>query len=190
MGIANLFVPKKLKIANGLFEYIELDASMSETYSHDATVTEHPVEEGANITDHVRVQQFRLAIDGFVTNHAISRALVNLDFTRAEDIYTILRDWQKQAARLTVTTGLDEFEDLVLKSFTVTRDKETGNALPVQLQLVEIQTAESQTSTAKAPAIKAAKKKKVAAKKVKKEEKRISLLQQAKNAVSKFVGGS
>ncbi len=186
------FTQSKLKIANGLFEFIELDASLSETYSHDSVVTEHPVEGGQNITDHVRVQPVRLSIDGFISNHAIARTLVNLDFTRAEDLYTILRDWQKQAARLTVTTGLDEYEDLVLKSFSVTRDKETGNALPIRLEFVEIQTVESQLSSAQAakPAILAAKKKKQTGKQAKKVEKRTSLLQKAKDLVGKFAGGS
>ncbi len=190
-AITDFIFGKKLRIQVGDLglEYIDLDCTDSETYDHDSVVTEHPVEGGQNITDHVRVLPIKLAIDGFITNHAISRTFVNLDFTRAEDCYTLLRDWQNTAQRLKIVTGLDEFDDLILKSFTVTRDKETGNALPVRLNFQEIQIVDSQLSTAKTPTIKAAKAKKEAAKKAKKEEKRVSRLQAFKNAVSSYVGG-
>jgi hypothetical protein len=190
MSFAEFLFGKKVKISAGEFEFIELDCTENETYTHDSDVTNHPIEEGANVSDHYRPLADRIVIEGLVSNHSIAKTGVNLDFTRSEDVYAILRDWRKQALRLSLTTGLDEFDDLVLKSFTVTRDKFTGESLPVRLEFLEIQTVESQLSTATAPIIKAAKKKKAAQKKAKKEEKRLSRIKDGLKKVKAFFGGS
>jgi hypothetical protein len=48
---------------------IWIDVSLSETHSLSADVTEHPVEDGVNITDHVRPQPRTVQVEGLVTNH-------------------------------------------------------------------------------------------------------------------------
>jgi hypothetical protein len=186
--IADFVFGKKLKIAAGEFEFIELDVSERETYTHEAVVSEHAIESGSNVADHVHVLPVKLAIDGLISNFATAKTFVNLDFTRAEDSYQLLQDWQRLATRLTVSTGLDEFDDQILKSFTVTRDKETGNALALNMSFARLDVVDSQLSSAK-PAIQAAKAKKETAKRAKKVEKRTSLLEKAKNLVSKYSGG-
>ncbi len=186
MSVAEFLFGKKLKISASEFEFIELDCSESETYTHDSTVTDNPVEEGANVADHYRPLADKISIEGLVSNHAQAVTGFNLDFTRAEDVYATLRKWRKEATRLSVATGLDEFDDLVLESFSVTRDKSSGESLPVRLNFKEIRTVESQLSTAQAPAIKAGKAKKVAQKKAKKEEKRVARLKAAKTELGNF----
>lgn len=188
-SITDFIFGKKLRIAVGELglEYIDLDCTDSEKYEHDSVVSENPIEGGKNTTDHVRVLPVRLTIEGLVSNHATSRTLVNLDFTRAEDCYVLLQDWQNTAQRLTLTTSLDEYEDLLLKQFTVTRDKESANSLQVTMTFQQIQIVESQTSNVQ-PAIKAAKAKKVAAKRAKKEEKRTARLKAGLDAIKAYAG--
>jgi hypothetical protein len=53
---------------NGEDRSIQFDAVLSEEHSGGATVTEHPVEKGAAITDHVRPEQERVTIEALVTN--------------------------------------------------------------------------------------------------------------------------
>lgn len=50
---------------------IWIDVSVREGHDLQAEVTEHPVESGANIADHIRPLPATLAIDGIVTNHPI-----------------------------------------------------------------------------------------------------------------------
>jgi Dit-like tail protein len=50
---------------------IWLDVSVREGHDIMADVTEHPVESGANIADHIRPQPATITIEGMVTNHPI-----------------------------------------------------------------------------------------------------------------------
>ena len=47
---------------------IEFDAVLTEEHTGNATVTEHPVEKGSSITDHVRPEQERVTFEAIVTN--------------------------------------------------------------------------------------------------------------------------
>lgn len=47
---------------------IRIDATVSETHAYVNQVTDHPVERGANITDHVRPEPRRLSLVGFISN--------------------------------------------------------------------------------------------------------------------------
>lgn len=53
------------------FGELTLDATISETTDITAEATEHPVEEGVNVTDHVRPGLLRIQLDCIVTNTPI-----------------------------------------------------------------------------------------------------------------------
>lgn len=57
---------------------IEFDCTLSETHEASAQVTEHPIETGANITDHVRPMLARVSIEGLITNTPINETAVVL----------------------------------------------------------------------------------------------------------------
>ena len=50
------------------FGVLEFDASISETHTDESDVTEHPVEDGSNITDHVRLLPNTFEMSGMITN--------------------------------------------------------------------------------------------------------------------------
>lgn len=52
--------------------YIRVDATVQAAHMYVNTVTDHPVERGANITDHVRPDPVRLNLVGVVSNAPIS----------------------------------------------------------------------------------------------------------------------
>ncbi len=56
---------------NGEDRDLEFDAVLSEEHTGNATVTEHPVEKGSSITDHVRPEQERVTFEAIVTNTPI-----------------------------------------------------------------------------------------------------------------------
>jgi hypothetical protein len=64
---------------------IWIDVSISEQHSLSADVTEHPVESGPNIVDHVRPQPRTVRIEGLVTNHPIEAPLSHAGSARAID---------------------------------------------------------------------------------------------------------
>ena len=50
---------------------LALDCTVTETHTATSTVTEHPVESGANITDHIRPDPVQLSITGIVSDTPI-----------------------------------------------------------------------------------------------------------------------
>lgn len=52
---------------------IVLDCTLNETHTRTIDITEHPVEEGSNISDHARVKQKMLTLGGLVSNTPINR---------------------------------------------------------------------------------------------------------------------
>lgn len=51
----------------GETESVTLDATQTETHEDALTITDHPVEVGANIVDHAREEPTRLTVEGFVS---------------------------------------------------------------------------------------------------------------------------
>ena len=54
--------------SGGTDQMITLDAATTESYSRDVDVTEHPVEQGANVSDHVRPKAGTLTVSGILTD--------------------------------------------------------------------------------------------------------------------------
>lgn len=50
---------------------VELDASISETHAATAVATRHPVESGADVSDHVHLNPRTFLIEGLITNHPL-----------------------------------------------------------------------------------------------------------------------
>src|SRR6266850_6876576 len=66
LGLGLLKPPDRVRL-----DVITVDAAMTETHTLEAEVTEHPVEQGANITDHIRPKLKRYTIDGIISNTPI-----------------------------------------------------------------------------------------------------------------------
>lgn len=64
---------------------IWIDVSLSETHGVSAEVTDHPVEEGANIADHIRPQPRTFSIQGLVTNTPIEVPGSHMGNARADN---------------------------------------------------------------------------------------------------------
>ncbi len=137
-------------------EVLEFDASVSETHSGDATVTDHPVEEGGDITDHVRRSPESIQINGIVSNHPIIAAVddeLNAQpsvpdgdpSSRAEDAYDFLRKGKDAGTVWGLSTTLRDYSNMVITALSVVRDKDTGNIVDVNLTAREIIIAQTET---------------------------------------------
>jgi hypothetical protein len=139
---------------------IVLDASISEQHSAEVEVTEHPVEKGANIADHLRPKPEVLTIEGLVTNTPLdpSAALVRrtqgstqfdsraeLQPERAGQAYADLRALKDSGELVTVVTSLRTYENMALRSLSVPRDARSGQALRFTATLVQVRTVTSAT---------------------------------------------
>lgn len=130
------------------FELVEVEATLSETHTGAAETTDHPVEDGADITDHIRRKPEELTLKCNWSNYQlVYLASFRSDpsipggdpATRAEDAYKWLREVKDQGLLLEVTTTLREtYENMAIVGMSVLRDKDRNNILEVDLNLREI----------------------------------------------------
>jgi hypothetical protein len=144
--------PQKVNIGDGNLiglGAMELDCSVDEVHSDEAEITEHVVEEGSNISDHIRKLPSVLEITGLITNTPIvflaslfakSPVLGSLipSQDRVSDGYDLLLQFMDNGVELTVVTSLREYSNMAMQTLTVRRNKETGQALDCTIIFKEI----------------------------------------------------
>jgi hypothetical protein len=133
----------------------QFDAAITENFSKTAEITDHPVESGVDITDHIRQLPEEVEIHGWVTNNPIivlaSITVGESPRFRAEDAYEELRRIMDEGQLVKVVTSLREFDNMALRSISVRRDKDTGDVLDATIQLREIKIAETEVTLAPEP---------------------------------------
>ena len=113
------------------------DAVLKTDHTSKITATSHPVESGANITDHAFVEPAEISIEigmtdcnGVGVSNKMFKSLQALQFSRK---------------RLTVATRYRTYKDMLIMSMSVPDDFTTMNALKAMLFLREIPVVGSQT---------------------------------------------
>ncbi len=143
------------------FEAIELEATLQESFTGTAAVTDHPVEDGADITDHIRRQPETLELRGIVSNYplvVLSSARARPiqpggdPSQRAEEAFAFLRDLKDRGQTVDVSTTLSDYFNFAITSISVTRDKDSRQIVDLSISLREIQIA--RTEQVAAPATK------------------------------------
>lgn len=149
----------------GALGAIEVDATKSRGWELPAEVTEHPVETGAAITDHVRPLNGTITLEGVITNsplvipatQAVGVALSPYNATlpgaeraRATVVGLTTRlDRRRVCDRLlaalvgsgtmvSLTTSLRTATDLAITRYKVDESSETGDALAFVLELKQL----------------------------------------------------
>jgi len=121
---------------------IAVDATMSESHTHEYEVTTNPVEGSAPITDHIIRQPRKFTITGVITNSPVDQGL-GLDLReglerRAESAYDDLIALADACGVVTLETTLGTLQNMALSSIEVTRDPDTGDAIQFTLSCQEI----------------------------------------------------
>lgn len=140
---------------------LQFDASINEIHSASAEVTDFPVEEGADESDHIRALPDEIEINGMVTNDPILflkslRAQPSVaggdPRTRAEDAFEELNRIKNEGQLVTVFTSFKEYTDMAITSISVPRDKDLGNAMDATITLRKVVKASTETATPPKPA--------------------------------------
>lgn len=140
---------------------IQLDASVSEIHSSQADITEFPVEDGSNITDHINKKPDVVQIEGIVSNtpiksftdffgaapiKSLSNSLNGISNDLAKTAYEQLLEIVEGNELITIITSLRTYENMAIESFSVNRDSSRSDSLhftAVAREITLVQTAES-----------------------------------------------
>jgi hypothetical protein len=145
---------------------LEIDVTPTEGYESTAEVTEHPVETGSAIGDHVRPGNPTITLTGMITNspvrvpttqtRGLARAAGNVELRVGGEIQRVtLQRWSGPLDRVrgcdalfaalvengtvvSLTTSFRVSDDLVITRYKVDREATTGDALPVTLELKKV----------------------------------------------------
>jgi hypothetical protein len=128
-------------------------------------MTNLAVEEGSNISDHVVEEPDALDIEAFIgaAKFETSDWPVDTDLSKAEipeDPKARIRQAYHELLRLKrarqpvdVVTGLDTFSNMVIASFNISRDAESGADLPFSMSFQKIETVKSEETQISASAL-------------------------------------
>lgn len=133
---------------------LALDATISELHTAESEITEHPVESGSNIVDHLRKKPDVIQIEGIISNTPIphpndplTRKTIGsvtydsrgqIDATRAPKALQDLLDIQTQQRLVDVYTAVRQYENMAMKSLTLPVDKRTSESIHFTAVLVEV----------------------------------------------------
>jgi hypothetical protein len=109
-----------------------VDAYVSETHSFSSQITEHPIEGGSTIVDHVYNQPFCLSIEGIISNTPMTLVgLTAFDSVRryldgdsndfALSAFEKIEDIFKKREPISIATSLKIYHKMVLESLSVER---------------------------------------------------------------------
>lgn len=154
--VALLFKKQRASIGT-----VQLDASVSETHEARVEVTEHPVEQGVNISDHARPLPRALKIEGLVSNYALPDPTAPLTArlsgstqyssrselagNRAEEAYSELLRLKDAAELITVVTAIQTYENMLITDLNIPRDASSGDGLRFSVNLKQVTVVNSRT---------------------------------------------
>lgn len=162
----SLPVPDFIGISDNVI--LTIDATPRQTHTIKVLLPEHPVEEGANITDHIQALPVELVLDGVISDTPIDLVALLGEIINIGGVSRSISAWQvlKGLAKnldvigefgpqlgkpFSVQTGLDFYYSMGITSLVVNRTPDTGESIHFTVHLKEIITVESVVATATAP---------------------------------------
>jgi hypothetical protein len=150
MSLATLvFKTKNVKI-----DSLVVDCTISESHEASVTVTKHPVEDGAKITDHARPEPVTLTIEGMVSNTPIASVFTTGGAIYSagaqgpvQSAYKMLIDLHDNPRLIDIVTKLRTYHNMILTSLKIPRDAKTGDVIRFSANFQEIRTVQTQIIT-------------------------------------------
>ena len=112
-----------------------LDATISEDHQYNSRVTNYPLEDGTDITDHVILEPEIVQISGVVSDTPLSFLS---SFNRSVTAFNQLIRIHQNKERVTLVTGIKIYTDMVLTSLQVPREIRTGQSLIFNMTLQKV----------------------------------------------------
>ncbi|MDR1979778.1 MAG: hypothetical protein LBQ42_13665 [Synergistaceae bacterium] len=127
---------------------IAFDVTVEERHSDKLEITAHPVQTGADISDHAYKLPQEVTV--IVGQGALG------DENAPRDTYDKVRELQESREPFDIITGKREYKNMLIRDITETTSVETENSLILTLDCVEVILVETQTVSVPASAQKKA----------------------------------
>jgi len=148
MAFENLFIRTQKAIGG-----IQLDAVISESHVNEVSLTNNPVELGAEITDHAVVQPKRLNIVAQVSDTPMGLAafgqIVDLvtglfgtsttdNITRSNAAYNAIVQLQEAREPIEIQTKLKLYTNMIITNVSVQQDKNTSRIVRMSIDVQQV----------------------------------------------------
>jgi hypothetical protein len=159
---------------NGTQETLDVDVSPREGHERTAELTDHAVERGSDISDHVKVNNGTLTFEGVISNHPLQTPRTHMNgvtgevrpvrlesgrtanvlkfsarFDRVRAVDEVLEGLISARRLVRIVTHLRTYEEMVITRFRVDLEAKDGNALPFSIDAKKPRIV--QTTTAQVP---------------------------------------
>ena len=158
----------------GVSDVVTFDATTDIQHTFSAEITEHPVERGSNIADHIRPKNFVLTLNGVITDYplanteTLSTGASVTSYTlvgsrakagRSVEAHKLFERLQNEGVLCTVNTELKRYENMALKEYTVPKNANTKGAIKFTLVFQEVRQVDGKEAQVKRVSKNSAKKK-------------------------------
>lgn len=162
--------------AGSYLDVITVDATMQEVHTFSNEVTEHPVEQGANIADHIRRKPIEVRLSGIISEtpldttlaDAAVRSIPGLGIAATatqsvasllsksaivRDAYNTLRAMRDAGQLVVLWTPYRAYTSMAITDLQITRDTSGGEALQFTATFREVLTVESASTIVQQPTL-------------------------------------
>jgi len=102
--------------------------TIEEVANDELEITSHPVQQGANITDHAYMKAAQLTV----------RCMYNDEPSKLVEVYDSLRKLQSDRIPMKVVTGKRTYRNMLIKTLGAITDSATENVLQITFNLQEL----------------------------------------------------
>lgn len=151
MSIAQLLFRK-----GNFISTVELDIIITEGAFATARLTENPVENGANVNDHIILEPMTFNVEGVVSNISASSVgsfvrlptVFSQNTSKSREAWEALLELQVSRQPFTLVQNLRSYDNVVILSLAENQDKNTSNGLFFTATMKEVIFVGSQIITA------------------------------------------
>lgn len=172
-------VLEKRKVQIG--SVVEIDACLEETHTLSNAITDHPLEEGFNATDHSRPEPDRVTLRCFVSNTPLSdgqvkdsvrQGVVSFETTaptvivgRGDEAFKALKKMRDEGTLISVVTtlktyGVSKTEGMMIESINIPRTSKNYDGIEFTVSLKQVRIVKNASTTQVVPREKQTQKKK------------------------------
>ncbi len=122
---------------------LRFDLILSETHNFSSMVTEHNVEDGSIISDHIKNELENGSLTGIISNFTLNK--FGLISNRAQDAFDELIWLWESKELVTITTVMRVYEDVAITNVSVDRSADTGEAISLNITFKAVKTVKLKT---------------------------------------------